>query len=108
LAPFPGRGDRSSASLGDDIDLLLDGRPKDTGNIAGFINSTRPVATTEKPNFIFEAREGNHIFVCATKTIVPGEELLIDYNLNRIDGEGDRGKTPTLPQQVKVKYSKKL
>jgi hypothetical protein len=56
------------------------------------------VATTKKPNCIFEAREGNRIFVCATKTIVPGEELLIDYNLNRIDGEGDRGKAPTSPQ----------
>jgi hypothetical protein len=88
--------------------MYIDGRPKATGNIAGFINSTRPVATTKKPNCIFEAREGNRIFVCATKTIVPGEELLIDYNLNRIDGEGDRGKAPTSPQQVNVKYSKKL
>jgi hypothetical protein len=62
--------------------MYIDGRPKATGNIEGFINSTRPVATTKKPNCIFEAREGNHIFVCATKTIVPSEELLIDYNLN--------------------------
>ena len=88
--------------------MYIDGRPKGTRNIAGFINSTRPVATTEKPNCIFEAHEGNRIFVCATKTIVPGEELLIDYNLNRIDGEGDCGKAPTSPQQVNVKYSKKL
>ena len=44
------------------------------------------MATTKKPNCIFGAREGNCIFVCATKTIVLGEELLIDYNLNRIDG----------------------
>jgi hypothetical protein len=88
--------------------MYTDGRPKATRNIAGFINSTRLVETTKKPNCIFEAREGNHIFVCATKTIVPGEELLIDYNLNRIDGEGDHGKAPTLPQQVNVKYSKKL
>ena len=62
--------------------MYIYGRPKATGNIVGFINSTRPVATTKKPNCIFEAREGNLIFVCATKTIVPGEELLIDYNLN--------------------------
>jgi hypothetical protein len=88
--------------------MYIDGRPKATGNIAGFINSTRPVATTKKPNCIFEAREGNRIFVCATKTIVPGEELLIDYNLNRIDGEGDHGKAPAVPHQVNVKYSKKL
>jgi hypothetical protein len=66
------------------------------------------VATTKKPNCIFEACEGNRIFVCATKTIVPGEELLINYNFNRIDGEGDRGKAPAVPHQVNVKYSKKL
>jgi hypothetical protein len=68
--------------------MYIDGRPKSSGNIVGFINSTRPVETTKQPNCIFEGREGNHIFVCATKTIVPGEELLIDYNLNRIDGGG--------------------
>jgi hypothetical protein len=68
--------------------MYIDGRPKATGNIVGFINSTRPVTTTKKLNFIFEGREGNRIFVCATKTIVLGEELLIDYNLNRIDRGG--------------------
>jgi hypothetical protein len=78
--------------------MYIDGRPKATGKIAGFINSTRPVATTKKPNCIFEACKGNCIFVCETKTIVPGEELLIDYNLNQIDGEGDHGKAPTSPQ----------
>ena len=88
--------------------MYIDGRPKATGNIVVFINSTRPMKTTKKPNCIFEAREGNRIFVCATKTIVPGEELLIDYNLNRIDGEGDRGKAPTSPQHVNVKYTKNL
>jgi hypothetical protein len=62
--------------------MYIDGRPKETRNIVGFINSTRPVATTKKPNCIFEACEGNRIFVCATKTIVTGEEFLIDYNLN--------------------------
>jgi hypothetical protein len=66
--------------------MYIDGRPKASGNIAGFINSTRPGTTTKQPNCIFEGREGNHIFVCATKSIVAGEELLIDYNLNRIDG----------------------
>ena len=83
--------------------IYIDGRPKATGNIAGFINSTRPVATTKKPNCIFEARDGNCILVCETKTIVPCEELLIDYNLNRIDGEGDCGKATTSPQHVNVK-----
>jgi SET domain-containing protein len=69
--------------------MYIDGRSKSTRNIAAFINSTQPVATTKKPNCIFEGCEGNRIFVCATKTIVPGEELLIDYNLNRIDGWGE-------------------
>ena len=68
--------------------MYIDGRPKATGNIVGFINSTQPVATTKKPNCIFEGRKGNRIFVCATKAIVPGEELLIDYNLIQIDGGG--------------------
>jgi hypothetical protein len=68
--------------------IYIDGRPKAIGNITGFINSTRPVEKTKKPNFIFAGHEGNHTFVCATKTIVPGEELLIDYNLNRIYGGG--------------------
>ena len=68
--------------------MYIDGRPKDTGNVVGFINSTRPMPTTKKLNCIFEGCEGNRIFVCATKTIVPGEELLINYNLNRIDGGG--------------------
>ena len=62
--------------------MYIDGRPKSTGNIVGFINSTQPMETTKKSNCIFEGHEGNRIFVCATKTIVPGEEMLIDYNLN--------------------------
>jgi hypothetical protein len=66
--------------------MYIDGRPKASGNIAGLINSTRPGTTRKKPNCIFEGREGNQIFVCAVKTIVAGEELLIDYDLNRIDG----------------------
>ena len=63
----------------------IDGRPKYSKNIARFINSTRPRTTHKLPNFIFEGSEGNHVFVCATKSLVVGEELLIDYNLNRID-----------------------
>ena len=65
--------------------IYIDGRPKATWNIEGFINSTQPTTTNKKPNFIFEGREGNRVFVCAIKSIVAGEELLIDYNLNRID-----------------------
>jgi hypothetical protein len=70
------------------VTMCIDGRPKAYGNIVGFINSTQPVEKTNKPNFIFEGCEGNRIFVCATKTIVPGEYLLVDYNLNQIDGGG--------------------
>ena len=88
--------------------MYIDGRPKATGNIVGFINSTQPMETSKKLNCIFEGREGNRIFVCATKTLVPCDELLIDYNLNRIDREGDCGKAPKVPHQVNVKYSKKL
>ena len=66
--------------------MYIDGRPKASGNLVGFINSTQPGTTTKKSNFIFEGCEGNHIFVCTTKSIVAGEELLIDYNLNWIDG----------------------
>ena len=32
-------------------------RPKTTGNIAGFINSTQPGSTLIQPNFIFEGSE---------------------------------------------------
>ena len=66
--------------------MYIDGRPNSFGNIVGFINSTRPETTNKQSNFIFEGRQGNCIFVCATKSIVAGEELLIDYNLNRIVG----------------------
>ena len=68
--------------------IYIDGRPKATGNIVGFINSTRPGSTIKQPNCIFEAREGNRVFICAIKSIHAGEELLIDYNLNRIDTNG--------------------
>ena len=30
--------------------VYIDGRPKSTGNIAGFINSTQPVSTIKQPN----------------------------------------------------------
>ena len=65
--------------------VYIDGRPKALGNIAGFINSTWPGSTHKLPNCLFEWREGNCVFVCATKSIAAGEELLIDYGLNRID-----------------------
>ena len=62
--------------------IYIDGRPKEMGNIAGFINSTRPMTINKRPNCVFEGHEGNRVFVCAIKSIAAGEELLIDYNLN--------------------------
>lgn len=62
------------------IAIYIDERPKALGNI-----STQPMLTKEWPNCIFEAHEGNHVFVCVIKSIRGGEELLIDYNLNCID-----------------------
>lgn len=59
--------------------MYIDERKKEAGNIAWFINSTWPVTTNKKPNFIFEGRERNNVFVCVIKSIVVGEELLIDY-----------------------------
>ena len=53
--------------------LYIDERPNTTGNISGFINSTQPWSTLKKPNCIFEAHEGNRVFVCAIKSIVVGE-----------------------------------
>ena len=61
--------------------MYIDGKPKASRNITGFINSTRPGTTHKLPNCIFEGREGN----CVTKSLVASEELLIYYNLNRID-----------------------
>jgi hypothetical protein len=65
--------------------MYIDGRPKALGNIADLINNTRPETTRKEPKFIFEESEGNRIFVSAVKTIMTGEELLVDYNLNRVD-----------------------
>ena len=89
--------------------MYIDGRPKASGNVVGFINSTRLVTTTKKPNYEFEGREEHLIFVCATKKILPSEELLINYNLNRIDVasmvQGNRGRSHAMPHQVNAKYS---
>ena len=65
--------------------MYIDGRPKATGNIAGFINNTQAGSTIKKPNCIFEGSEGNHVFICAMKSIDAREELRISYDLNQID-----------------------
>ena len=65
--------------------MYIDGRPKASENVARFVNSTQLVTTTKKLNCEFKGCKEHRIFVCATKTILLGEELLINYNLNRID-----------------------
>ena len=47
--------------------LYIGRRPKETWNIARFINSTQLGSTLKKPNCIFEGHEGNRVFVCAIK-----------------------------------------
>ena len=67
------------------------------------------MTTTKKPNCEFEGHKEHRIFVCVAQTIIPGEELLIDYNLNQIDVastvEGNRGRSHAMPHQVNAKYS---
>ena len=58
--------------------MYIDGSPNASRNITGFINNTRPGTTHKLPNCMFEGSEGNHVFICVTKSIVAGEELLID------------------------------
>ena len=65
--------------------LYIDGRPKIIDNTAGFINNTQPGSTLKQSNCIFKSREGNCVFVCAIKSMVSSEELLINYNLNHVD-----------------------
>ena len=67
--------------------MYIDGRPKATQNIARFINDTWPTKTNKQPNSIFEEHEGNRELVCTIASIDVGKDLLIDYNLNRIDTE---------------------
>ena len=89
--------------------MYIDGRPKASRNIVGFVNTTWTVTSTKQPNCEFEGCEEHCIFVCATKIILPGEELLIDYNLNRIDVastvQGNRGRSHAMHHQVNANYS---
>ena len=67
------------------VNIYIDERPKASRNIAGFINSTWPGTTNKQPNFIYEGLEENQVVLCAIKKIALGEELLVDYHLNRIE-----------------------
>jgi hypothetical protein len=62
--------------------MYIYGRPKESGNIIGPINITRCGTARKKINCIFELHQRNKICVCVVKTIVGGEELLVDYDLN--------------------------
>ena len=65
--------------------IYIDGRPKAFSNITRFINSTLPGTTNKQPNCIYEGHEENREVLCTIKKISPGEELLVDYHLNRIE-----------------------
>ena len=42
--------------------MYIEERPKETWNIARFINNTQPRSTNKQHNCIFERHEGNHVF----------------------------------------------
>ena len=50
--------------------MYIDGRPKASGNVVGFINSTWLVTTTKKPNCEFEGHKERRIFVCARSSYI--------------------------------------
>jgi hypothetical protein len=62
--------------------IYIDGRPKASDNITGFINSTLPRTTNKQLNCIYEGREENQVVLCTIKEIAPEKELLVDYYLN--------------------------
>ena len=65
--------------------IYIDGRPKASDNIAGFINNTQPETTNKQLNCIYEGCEENRVVLCAIKKIALKEELLVDYHFNRIE-----------------------
>jgi hypothetical protein len=83
--------------------MCIDGRPKALENIAGIINSTRPGTKRKEPNCIFEEHEGNRIFVCVVKTITTCKEMMVDYNLNRVDPGTSSFSTVQNPLYPKLK-----
>ena len=65
--------------------MYIDGKAKALGNVAWLIYNTWHRKKRKKLDCIFEGCEVNKVFVCVVKTTVAGEELLMDYDLNRID-----------------------
>ena len=65
--------------------MYIDGRPKVIGDIVGYVNNSQTVSTNKLVNYIFKEHKKNHVFLCLIKSISAREELLIDYNLNRVD-----------------------
>jgi hypothetical protein len=46
------------------VTIYIDGRPKPSGNIVGFINSTQPRTTNKQLNCIYEGHEENRVVLC--------------------------------------------
>lgn len=67
------------------LTMYIDGKPKETWNVACFIKGFWLVSTNKKLNYILEARKGNCVSIHAIKSIITLEDLLIDYNLNHVD-----------------------
>jgi hypothetical protein len=65
----------------------IDGRPKYLGNVVGFINNTQPMITKNLSICIFEQYDGNQVVICAIKTIVSREDLLLNCDLNQIEAD---------------------
>jgi hypothetical protein len=65
--------------------IYIDGRPKASIHIAGFINNTQSETINKQPNWIYEGCKENRVVLCAIKKIAPREELLVDYHFNRIE-----------------------
>ena len=47
--------------------IYIDGRPKASDNITGFINNTQPGIKNKQPNCIYEVHEENQVVMCAIK-----------------------------------------
>jgi hypothetical protein len=65
--------------------IYIDGRPKASSNITGFINNTPLETTNKQPACIYEGHEENRVVLCTIKKIAPREELLVDFHLNQIE-----------------------
>jgi len=56
--------------------MYINGRPKASRNIVGFISNTQPGTTNKKPNFISDGHDGSHVY------------LFLDENFNLVGYQG--------------------